>query len=219
MLHDGAAMSWTSSTPVARRIGPEPISGVLASAVRAGVFATVGTGLAVTGHHLASGQPVPWRAGLLVGGLLFVLALPLVRSARSLPMAFLATVAAQAALHLWFLRFAENEAVHAAHAMAAHDPPHAVHHEGSMTAAHMVAALMVAWCMHRADTASRFVGQLLVEVVGGIVVRLAPAGHVPAVTAVPCPTRPRAHPRRRNSQELEHAVVRRGPPMVPAFPV
>ncbi|MEV6781976.1 DUF1775 domain-containing protein [Streptomyces sp. NPDC051098] len=208
-------MPWTSRTRAARRIGQEPSSGAPVCAVRAGVFAGIGTALAVTGHHLVSGHPVPWRAVLLAGGLLFVLALPLVRSARSLPTALLATAAAQAALHVWFLRIVGREPGHEAHATASHDGPGAAwqtaHHDPSMTAAHVMAALLVAWCLHRADTASRLVG-LLVEMLGGVVLRLVPAGILPVVSRAVPAARTRSPSQPHTSLVLAHAVVRRGPP-------
>ena len=223
MIHDGSAMPWTSRTRAARRIGQEPISGAPVCAVRAGVFAGIGTVLAVTGHHLVSGHPVPWRAVLLAGALLFVLALPLVRSARSLPTALLATGAAQLVLHFWFLRFVGHEPGHGAHAMASHDGPgaawQATHHDPAMTTAHVVAALSVAWCLHRADTASRLVGRLLIEALGGIVLRLVPATGLPVVTRAVPPARTRAPSQPRTSLVLAHAVVRRGPPAAFALAV
>ncbi|MFI5808522.1 hypothetical protein [Streptomyces sp. NPDC051561] len=64
---------------------------MLVQAVRAGVFTTATTGLAVSGHHLASGHSVPWRAVLLAAMLLFGLALCTVRWLRSLRTVLLAT--------------------------------------------------------------------------------------------------------------------------------
>ncbi|MFI9582611.1 hypothetical protein ACIHCQ_12345 [Streptomyces sp. NPDC052236] len=208
-------MSWTISTRAARRIGEEPMTGVLVCAVRAGVFTAVGTGLAVTGHHLVSGHPVPWRAALLAGVLLFALAVPAVRSERSLPAVIAATAGAQGALHMWFVR-AEGHGAPNPHAVAHHGGPHEAWHAGlhgtSMTAAHIAAALLVAWCMQRADAASRSLGQRLGEVLGDFFVRLSPRGPLAAVPHVLRPVRARAQAPPRNSLVLAHAVMRRGPP-------
>jgi hypothetical protein len=208
-------MSWTSSTRTARRISQEPMTGVPVCAVRAGVFTAAGTGLAVTGHHLVSGHPVPWRAALLAAVLLFAVALPAVRSERSLPAVISATAAAQGALHLWFVQ-AGGHGAHDPHAMAGHggqhEAWHAGHHGTSMTAAHVVAALLVAWGLQRADAASRSLGQRLGEVLVGWFVRLAPTGPFPAVPKALRPVRARAQSPPRNSLVLAHAVVRRGPP-------
>ncbi len=191
------------------------MTGVLVSAVRAGVFTALGMGLAVTGHHVVSGHPVRWGAALLAGVLLFVLALPIVRSERSLPAVVSATAAAQGALHLWFVR-TEGHGVPLPYAPAHHGDPHAPWHAGqhgiSMTAAHMVAALLVAWCLQRADAASRSLGQRLGEVLGGFLVRLSPTGPFAAVPHVLRPVRARAQSSPRSSVVLAHVVVRRGPP-------
>ncbi|MGX6745754.1 hypothetical protein [Streptomyces peucetius] len=198
----------------ARRIGQEPMTGVLACAVRAAVFTAAGTGLAVTGHHLASGHPVPWRAALLAAVLLFAPALPAVRSERSLPAVIAATAAAQGALHLWFVQ-AGGHGAHQPHTIAdhsAHEAWHAGHHGTSMAAAHIAAALLVAWGLQRADAASRCLGQRLGETLAGWFVRLAPTGSLPAVPQVLRPVRARAQSPPRNSLVLAHAVVRRGPP-------
>jgi hypothetical protein len=103
----GSAMSWTApDIRAARRTGSEPQDGVPVAAVRTVVFSALGTGLALTGHHLVSGHPVPWRAVLLAAGLLFGLTLPAARRVRSLPVVANATGAAQGFLHLCFVRSA-----------------------------------------------------------------------------------------------------------------
>lgn len=218
MLHDGAAMSWTSGARAARPVGSDPIPGARVTAARAGVFTAASTGLAVTGHHLASGHPVPWRAVLLAAGVLFALVVPVARSLRSLPGVVAATGAAQAGLHLWLARAGAHPAAggHAmddhGHPHGAHETWHAGHHGASMTAAHVAAALLVAWLMQRADAACRAVAQRLGHALAGFFVRPAPAGLFLAVPRVLRPVGARGQSPPRNVVVLAHAVVRRGPP-------
>lgn len=214
-------MSWTSDSRAAHRAGPGRRTGVPVAAARAAVFAMTSTGLAVTGHHLASGHPVPWRSTGGVLGLLFLLTVPATRRPRSLPAVMSATGAAQAALHFWLAR------AHPAgdpRAMAGHDAPrdaheawHTGHHGASMTAAHIAAALLVAWCLQRADAACWAVGEHLGHVIVELLVRLVPSAASPAVPRVLRPAGARAQSPPRNSLVLAHAVVRRGPPAEPAL--
>ncbi|MEV6425951.1 hypothetical protein [Streptomyces sp. NPDC051662] len=217
-------MSWTSGFRAARRAGSDPPTGAPVAAVRAGVFALVSTGLAVTGHHLASGHPVPWRSVPVALCLLFLLTMPAVRRPRSLPAVVSATGAAQASLHFWLARAGGHRATDP-HMMTDHGAPldahevwHSGHHGTSMTAAHIAAALLVAWCLQRADAACRAAGERLGDVIVELLVRLVPAGVPPAVPRVLRPVRARAQSPPHNSLVLAHAVVRRGPPaeVVPA---
>ncbi|MFE1961118.1 hypothetical protein [Streptomyces sp. NPDC059479] len=204
---------------------------------RAAVFTVTGVVLAVTGHHVVSGHPVPWRAVPLAAVALFALALggvrispppppPQLRS-RSwplplpLPAVIAATGAAQLALHFWLAR-ASAQGAPASHNIAGHGAAHGTHeawHTGghglSMTAAHVLAALLVAWCLQRADAACLAVGQRVGGVLGELLVRLvrrAPARLFPSVPRVLRAVRTRAQPPPYNSLVLAHAVVRRGPP-------
>ncbi|MEU9069888.1 MULTISPECIES: hypothetical protein [Streptomyces] len=177
------------------------------------------TGLAVTGHHLASGHTASWAAGLSAGALLFLAALLLVRRARSLPVVTTATGAAQALLHAWFGR-ADGPAVHHGHmADGGGDTAwHAGHHRLSMSLAHLIAALAVSWLMQRADTALRGTcagaSRHLCTALAAVLRRLR-APH-PSL-----PDRPAVRRVRRRARllaqpwvvVLAHAVVRRGPPV------
>ncbi|MGI5194307.1 hypothetical protein ACQEVY_11830 [Streptomyces sp. CA-288835] len=195
---------------------------------RAGLFAVLVTVLAAFGHHAIAEGTVPWR---LVGGAVvaqFAAVWPLARR-RYGPAATVAfTLAAQGVLHL-ALSFADGDtsaampghAMHAGHVTAEAGDGHAWHHAGAaMTTVHVVAALVVAWLLHRAD--ARMTAAL------GTLATLARA----AVAAL-AQMRPRlvhdtgrmvfALPDRRPGalfevaahawdDVLEHAVVRRGPP-------
>ncbi len=212
-------MSWTvPDTRAARPTGSEPKDGVPAAAVRAAVFTAVGTGLAVTGHHLVSGHSVPWRAVLLAATLLYLLTVPAARRVRSLPVVVAATGAVQGALHLWFVRTGghlhaspDQHAAH--HTTGAHEAWHAQPHNGAaMTAVHIAAALLAAWCMQRADTACLAVGYRLGHLLTHLLLRLVPPGRRPDSDRTP-PAAPTPRPSHlATSILLAHSVVRRGPP-------
>ncbi|MEV7869049.1 hypothetical protein AB0P17_23830 [Streptomyces sp. NPDC088124] len=86
-----AACPWAGMRPVRAWAGTR--------LVRAGVFTVAGTGLAVVGHHVASGEPLSW-GGLLGAALaVFALALPWAGLRRSLPGVLAATFAAQLVAH------------------------------------------------------------------------------------------------------------------------
>ncbi|MFD5778796.1 hypothetical protein [Streptomyces sp. NPDC126933] len=211
-------MPWTRDARATHRAGPDRLTGAPVAAARAGVFAVASTGLAVTGHHLSSGHPVPWRSVWAALGLLFLLTVPATRGPRSLPVVVSATGAAQAALHLWLTRAGERTG-RDPHVMAGHGVPHHAHeawhagrHGVSMTAAHIVAALLVAWFLQRADAACRAVGEHLGDVIAEILVRLVTAGPLPPVPRVLRPGGARSRSLPRISPVLAHAVVSRGPP-------
>ncbi|MGW6746283.1 hypothetical protein ACWGDX_37060 [Streptomyces sp. NPDC055025] len=264
MLHDGPAMSWswTHPTRTARRTGRGPGSRAPVALARAAVFTVTGVVLAVTGHHVVSGDPVPWRAVPPAAAALFLLALPAVTTPRprrrpsprsrsrswplSLPVVIAATGAAQLALHLWLARAAARTtpgphstsgsqgtpgayaAYHGSigHGAVGHGAAHGTHemwhaerHGLAMTAAHILAALLVAWCLQRADAACLAVGERLGGVLGDMFVRLVrrvPTRLFPSVPRVLRAVGTRAQPPPRDCPVLAHAVVRRGPPAEPA---
>jgi hypothetical protein len=81
-----------------------------------------------------------------------------------------------------------------------------------MTAAHIAAALLVAWCMQRADTACLTLGYRLGRVLTHLLLWLVLPGRRPDIDRIrpaACVPRP-SHPG--NSMLLAHSVVRRGPP-------
>ncbi len=176
-----------------------------------------------------------WGAVLPAFLVLFVAALPLARRHRSLFTVCSATAAGQLVLHFWLAWAGEHHAMaHGGHPMHAsqHDP-HAMWHAGqhggtAMTAAHVLAALLVAWCLQRADAA----GQKLVRLAAGMVRRLGDALVALARTVVRDGRLTRARRQglvravRARAQSppdaaavLTYEVVRRGPPTMGAFPV
>ncbi|MEV7682587.1 hypothetical protein AB0O64_29160 [Streptomyces sp. NPDC088341] len=218
---------------------------------RAAVFTVTGVVLAVTGHHVVSGDPVPWRAVPPAAAALFLLALPALSTTRprrqpsprsrsrswplSLPAVIAATGAAQLALHLWLARNAAHrtpgpQGTPGAHAVGhgtvghgaahgTHEAWHAGRHGLAMTAAHILAALLVAWCLQRADAACLAVGERLGGVLGDLFVRLVrrvPPRLFPSAPRVLRAVGTRAQPPPRDCLVLAHAVVRRGPPAEPA---
>ncbi len=217
VVHDGPAMPWTSCPRSARRPGGEPDGDVPGRVVRAGLFSGVSTGLAVTGHHLASGHTASWTAGLLGGALLFLAALRLVGRPASPAATTAATAGAQALLHCWF-GWVDGPAAHYAHASHGSDAVwHAGHHGMSMSVVHLVAALLVGWLMQCADAAVRGAVAAAVhrvaDAVTELLVRLlSPTRFLrppPAIRQVRPRSRSRAYP---SMVVLAHVVVRRGPP-------
>ncbi|MGP3952195.1 hypothetical protein [Streptomyces sp. 7N604] len=231
-------MSWTLSIArAARRADGWSAGGARVCAARASVFTVVSVVLAVTGHHLVSGGPVPWQDAMLAAGLLFALSTPLARALRSLPAVALATAGTQAGLHFWLARLSESAlsahaaghppAGHAGHVghglvhqapLHAHEAWHAGHHGPAMVAAHTAAALIVGWCLHRTDAACRSAPRLARAARQSIGTALMAVWHrLTPVRPTVCrrllrPTRARARPPRRTAVALTYAVVRRGPP-------
>ncbi|MET9348414.1 DUF1775 domain-containing protein [Streptomyces termitum] len=184
------------------------------------------TGLAVTGHHLASGRPVPWGAALSGAAVLLLAALARPRGPVSLPGTAAATVAAQLLLHLWFGR-SDDPSAPAGHAappppggLAAHGGDvlgRAGDHGAALSAAHGAAALLAAWLMQRADTAVRgavtAAGRRFADALGHLLVRLLTPGHTPAPPPAARRNRPGAERRPGpRAVALAHVLVRRGPP-------
>ena len=197
---------------------------------RSGLFAVLGTVLATFGHHAIAEGTVPWR---LVGASIvaqFAAVWPLARRRYTPAATVTCTLTMQGALHL-AMSYADGDrpapagmaghAMHAGHRAVALGDGHAWHHAGTaMTTVHVVAALVVAWLLHRAD--ARITAAL------GALGTLARAAVAALSQVLPRPVRGTgrrvfAHPGRRLGASfevaapawddvLEHAVVRRGPP-------
>ncbi|MEU8762445.1 DUF1775 domain-containing protein [Streptomyces sp. NPDC048659] len=202
-------MPWTSRTRSARRPGAGPDGGAAGRVARAGVFSCVGTVLAATAHHLASGHAPAWGAAPTGAALLFPPALVLVHRPRAFPTVAAATLAAQALLHTWFA------APHTAH--GPHGPHGAAHGGwgGAMAAAHALAALAVAWLMQRADTAVRAADRAVRETRAALAALRAGAPGRPVPPLPPDDGRrsPPPPPRRRTGTvPLKNPMARRGPP-------
>ncbi|MFJ9639197.1 hypothetical protein [Streptomyces sp. NPDC101178] len=207
------------------RSARDPGAGAAVAAVRSLVFAAAGTALALCAHHLSSGHGVPGWSVPLAAGALFLLALPVARwpaarRGRALPVVLAATGAGQAVLHQLFaaVQSGTASAPPGTHPHGSgpgvHQAWHADHHLAVvMTAAHTVAALLVGWCMQRADascrTAARQLGRTLDRWLGR---RPAPAGPFPGRRPRTGPVRAWSRPSPYNRTILNHMVVRRGPP-------
>ncbi|MFJ3634437.1 hypothetical protein [Streptomyces sp. NPDC090112] len=187
--------------------------------LRAAVFVLLSSVLAAAGHPLASGDPVSWRR--MAGGAVCVSALSWLVAARSRPwwQVAAATGAAQLVLHR---ALSAQQQVHhdhdGAHDAVAHLVRTAHHGAWAMTAAHGVAAGVVALLLYRAD---RALGRLP-ETVGRWAQRAVAATAV--AFGVLCRSRLRLSRRTRRlpryvrtprtlpSTMLQDTVVRRGPP-------
>ncbi|MFJ6478817.1 MULTISPECIES: DUF1775 domain-containing protein [unclassified Streptomyces] len=185
------------------------------------MFTTLSSALAVVGHHLAAGDPVPWQR--LAGGaaVAFALSLPLTRTSRPWWHVVSMTGVAQLALHRAL--FVQHPVFHG-HAEAHGTGPQIVRasaHHGTwaMAAAHGVATCAMALLMYRADQ----VLSRLPETVDLLVQRAAAAAaagfgalyrpwQIPLPRTAPVP-RSGLVVGRAVATTLCHTVVRRGPPV------
>ncbi|MFF0446675.1 DUF1775 domain-containing protein [Streptomyces sp. NPDC004609] len=184
------------------------------------MFAAASAGPAVAGHHVASGEPVAWRAGALALGLAFAGALPWVRGPRPLAAVLGGAVAVQLVLHHLLAR--SGTGGHTAHTAGQGGAPSAV----VMLGAHTLAAVGVAVLLHRAERRSGALPQLLARIAATVrtaVARLSGAWPVQRRPGAARPrTRSRAGAGKRPYTVLAHVVVRRGPPgpgHVPLLPM
>ncbi|MCX5555601.1 hypothetical protein [Streptomyces sp. NBC_00038] len=205
-----------------RGSGPRPSRA--GACVRAGMFALVGSVLAAFGHHAVAEGPVPWRLVIAFGVAQFIVVWPIARRHHSLPVIAGCTLAAQGALHLvltWAGGTDHAESGHTAHshmAMSQGDG-HTWHHASSaMTAVHVVAALAVAWLLHRADaavTAALVTARTVRGAAVAVIACVRPWFTGAVVPEPPAALRLIGHfelPSAARTEPLEHALVRRGPP-------
>ncbi|MET8974951.1 hypothetical protein ABZX85_04970 [Streptomyces sp. NPDC004539] len=168
------------------------------------MFAAVGAALGAAAHHLVAAEPPHWQR-VLVGALaLFLLGLLGVRRPRSLPSVALACVLAQGSLHQWLSAGHGNGHVH--HASETMAP----HTSWPMTAAHALAALLVAALLQRAD-------RVFWRLAQGVRDRTAALRAWTGFTPVSSDTRASAPrtaplPHHTGALLLADVVVRRGPP-------
>jgi hypothetical protein len=194
---------------------------------RAGLFAVLGTVLATFGHHAIAEGTVPWR---LVSGLAiaqFAGVWPLARRHCPPAVTMLFTLSTQGVLHL-ALSWADGDtstgaprhATHAGHLTAAPGDGHAWHHAGTaMTTVHTLAALAVAWLLHRADARMVAVLDTLRTLARAAAAALAQALPRPVTGAGRLLWLPGRQawdrddlPAQVGGEVLRHVVVRRGPP-------
>lgn len=186
--------------------------------LRAAVFAVVGTVLGVSAHHLLAEGPVPWRHGAAATAVLFAVGLVGVQRPRNLATVVACSVAGQSGLHLWLTltAAARHSGGHV------HDAPTAWHerlHDSlAMTAAHSLAAALVAVLLHRADAACWTVARGVTAALDAVRDRLAAARLLFTRPTSPAPTAAVTGVPTYDEQPLTawpllvHAVVRRGPP-------
>ncbi|MET7620777.1 hypothetical protein [Streptomyces sp. NPDC005408] len=189
-----------------------------ARGARAAVFGVASAALAGAGHHVASGEPVPWLLLPAAASLAFLGALPWAHRRRSLAAVASATCTAQLVLHQFL---AQSPDSHGALHGTGHPMPgdHGVHPSVAvMLVAHTLAALAVAVLMHQTDdqlaAIPRILGQLAATV------RATVARWLGRWRTHPCPgpdtaataAGPRPPPGVPAYAVLAHVVVRRGPP-------
>ncbi|MFI1728440.1 hypothetical protein ACH40E_04200 [Streptomyces acidicola] len=196
--------------------------------MRAGLFAVLGTVLATFGHHAIAEGTVPWRMVGVAIVAQFAAVWPLARRRCTLIATVAFTLATQGMLHL-ALSSADGDppavtpwhATHAGHLAVAPGDGHAWHHAGAaMTAVHVVAALVVALLLHRADARMTAALGTLRTLARAVVAALGQVLPRPVVGTGPLSlTLPGRRPGARfevaasaREEVLEHAVVRRGPP-------
>ncbi|MFE9503344.1 hypothetical protein ACFYO6_12590 [Streptomyces anthocyanicus] len=156
----------------------------------------------------------------------FVLVWPLARRRLPVAMVLAGTLTLQGLLHLaltWMRAASPTPSHHGPHqptavAHALSGDGHTWHHvSAAMTAAHMTAALLAGWLLHRADatmsgamTAVAIVRRVTTTVVGWLV----PWRRTSAVTTPPATPLARccAPPTAPDIRLLHHTLVRRGPP-------
>lgn len=208
-------------------------AGHAGTCARAGLFAVLGTVLATFGHHAVAGTAVPWRLVILSTAVQFAAVWPLARRRYAAVATVVLTLGTQGLLHL-ALSYAEGgggcaggggasghtmHAMHAMHSMSGDG--HAWHRAGTaMTVVHTVAALVVAWLLHRADArmtaalrALRTVGRAAAQVLAWVLPRpvarrTATASRLPVWRSAPGAD----DDTHVQEEVLEHTVVRRGPP-------
>jgi hypothetical protein len=171
-------------------------------AARAVVFATVCVGLAITGHMMVSGAPVPPLAA--AGGLLglTVVGAALAGTERSLATILVGLLGGQFMLHALFTAAQQGQHLTHGHPMSPSSG------DTAMTVVHVAAAVVSAWWLRRGERAVWDLAKRLAAVVIRRVLLPAPTPTStrpsPLVTATGA-----AEPR---ETFLRHIVVRRGPP-------
>lgn len=217
MADDGHAMTQPSTLRTSVHRAPLPVP-------RAAVFAVVGTVLGVSAHHLVAEGPAPWRQSGLAALVLFGVGLLGARRPRSLATVVATCGAAQTGLHVWLMTAHAHGAAAAPTAMSghlhhdAHQAWHGrLHDSVTMTAVHVVAAVLVAVLLHRADTVCWSPARGLTTAVEAVRTRLAwvrlalaggrPVVPWPSVLVLAWLERPPVE-----EAVLADVVVRRGPP-------
>ncbi|MFE3111601.1 hypothetical protein ACFXKJ_25510 [Kitasatospora indigofera] len=208
-MHHAPALAPTAAEPRrAHAPGRAPLP-----AGPAALFAAAGTALGAAGHHLSTDEPPQGASLMLAATVLFAAALPAARRQRSGPFWVLWTLAGQGLLHL-LLTWAAGPSGRQEHGAHAHAAGAGGHHGGSgMAAAHLLAALLVAVMVHRADR----VWWTLPATLAGAARRMRPRLVPPRLAPVPVTVRqirvPAALPGPLpTGRGLVGSVGRRGPP-------
>ncbi|WP_245646874.1 MFS transporter [Microtetraspora niveoalba] len=173
---------------------------------RAAAFSVVCVVLGVCAHRFAGGTG-PTPGALAVGGTVIMAASAALAGRERSRAAITGLLAgAQLFLHLLLGRATVPDGLAV--------PPH-THRLGvdvGMVAAHLVATLVTGWWLARGENAL----WSLLRRLGASALRLLAPARLPAAPLVPLP-RAAAAPTRLTGRVLRHALVRRGPPVLPAF--
>lgn len=188
--------------------------------LRAAVFTLFSSALAVVGHHLASGDPIPWQRVAGGSAVAFTLSWLVTRTSRTWWHVVAATGAVQLVLHRAL--FVQHPVFHGhaeAHAAGSQIVRASAHHgTWAMAAAHGVATCAMALLMYSADQALSRLPETVDRWIQRAVAAAA-AGFGALCRPWPRP-RPRTSPvprtglavRQAVATTLCHTVVRRGPP-------
>lgn len=177
------------------------------AAVRAGLFAVLGTAVAGTVHHLAFDASPSWSVRVLASLLLFGVALPGAGHDKPLLRQLTLAVAAQAVVGYWFVLADDALTVHA-HGVW----PSSVHAGLPVVVGHLLLTVLSAALLRGMDTCRRRVlyaagRALLRRLLAPIMAPLGLSGH--GIELSPVHGDDRASP---TVVFLADAVVRRGPP-------
>lgn len=186
---------------------------------RATVFATVCMTLATAGHAVAAHATVaPWAIGLGFAAV-FVVAWVLAGVERSLATILGGLLGGQFALHSLFSSAAAMGGDGAGMGHPMHHSAMPGHGGMAMTFAHILAAVVSAWWLHRGERAvwalARRAAALAAGPLRALLALLDCAD--PTAVAVPLPARTTAVRMTPPRSPLRHCVIRRGPPFHPTI--
>ncbi|WP_165488491.1 hypothetical protein [Actinomadura formosensis] len=189
--------------------------------LRSAAFSAVCTAVSASAHSAVSGAGLPWSS-LLAGWVLTMgLVTPLAGRERSRHAITAMLLCGQMILHVVFC-FGQAPAQHAPAMPGHHGMGVQLMPGPDMFAVHLAAAFLLGWAMHRGEHAVWRMVRISRRTAGVLAGPL--AALLAAVFARPAacrPLDPRLRPRRRFTEEtgrgetplLDHAVVRRGPPL------
>lgn len=197
--------------------------------LRAAVFSAVCAALSALAHGVASGAGPPWWS--LAAGWLLLLgpAVPAAGRERSRPAIVAMLLCGQMILHAVY-SFGQCGAAAgpsgdapSVHAAGGHSALAGLMPDPAMFLAHLACAFVLGWVVHRGEravwrlvrTSSRTAGAVTAPLAALLAAVFAPLVRaLPADPRIRPPDRSRSEPPRGETVLLDHAVIRRGPPVV-----